>query len=83
MKIITQSLYTSNNKVAITDELMDYTKDVNKIPYEKYGEMLESGELTLMRLNYAKAYTIVMDNIGNRWKVTYQQEGFMAVLTKV
>jgi len=83
MKIITQSLYTSDNKVATAGRPMDYTKDVNKIPYEKYGDMLTSGELVVKRFNYAKAYTIVKDDTGNCWKVTYQQEDFTAVLTKV
>ena len=72
-----------NDKVATVDILMDYTKDVNIIPYEKYGDMLSSGELTVKRFNYERAYTIVMDNIGNRWKVTYQQDGFVAILTRV
>ena len=61
---------------------MDYSKDVNKIPYEEYGKMLSSGELVVMRINYEGAYTVVMGKDGSYWKVTYQQ-GFMAVLTKV
>jgi len=83
MKIITQSLYTSNNKVASVDISMDYTKDVNIIPYEKYGDMLSSGELIIMGINYKEACTIVRDGAGGNWKVTYRKYGFKAVLTRV
>lgn len=79
----TQSLYTMNDKVVIAGKPMDYTKDVNIIPYEKYGDMLSSGELTVMRFDYDQAFTIVMDYIGNYWKVTYQKDGFKAILTRV
>lgn len=62
---------------------MDYSKQVNKIPYEDYGNLLSSGELLVMKISYADAYTIVIDREGRQWKVTYQQDGFLAVLTKV
>lgn len=77
------SLYTTNNKVVIAGKPMDYTKDVNKIPYEKYGNMLTSGELVVIQISYADAYTLVLDRVGDYWKVTYQKDGFKAILTRV
>lgn len=62
---------------------MDYSKQVNKIPYEQYGDMLTSGELLVMRISYDDGYVLVSDRDGNYWKVTYQKEGFLAVLTRV
>lgn len=61
---------------------MDYTKDVNKIPYGKYGDLIASGELIVMQIHYDKKYTLVMDSVGGYWKVTYHKD-FIAVLTKV
>jgi len=77
------SLYTTDYKIAIVDDAMNYSKNVNKIPYERYGEMLTSGELIVIRISYDDGYTLVVDGDGNYWRVTYQQDGFLAILTKV
>ena len=63
--------------------MIDFSKQVNEIPYGTYGDMLTDGTLIVIRVNYNEAYTIVVDTEGNQWKVTYKQEGFLAVLTKV
>jgi len=87
----TMHLYTTNNKVVTVDS-MDYTKNMNKIPYEEYGDMIYSGELTVLRVNYENGYTIVSDSEGQLWKVTCNMTdysanirigGAFAVLTKV
>ena len=78
-----KSLYSTDNRITIVDDTMDYSKQVNKIPYESFGDMLTSGELIVIRISYNDGYTLVADQDGNYWKVTYQQEGFLAILTKV
>lgn len=62
---------------------MDYSKQVNEIPYDSFGEMLTSGKLVVIRISYDDGYTLVVDSEGDYWKVTYKQEGFLAVLTRV
>lgn len=76
-------LYSTDNKVIIVDDTMDYSKQINKIPYESFGEMLTSGELVVIRISYNDGYTLVVDSDGDYWQVTYQQDGFLAILTKV
>jgi len=76
-------LYTVDDIVVDMSEQMDYSKHVNKIPYENFGGMLSSGELIVIQINYGEAYTIVVDGNGNYWKVKYQQDGFFAILTRV
>jgi len=79
----TQDLYTSDDKEEHEDNTMDYSQQINKIQYEQFGSMLSSGELIVIQINYGEAYTIVADRDGNYWKVTYQENGFFAILTKV
>lgn len=78
-----ESLYNTDNRITTVDNMMDSSKQVNEIPYEAYGDMLTNGELIVIKVNYNEAYTIVVDTDGNQWKVTYKQDGFLAILTKV
>lgn len=66
---------------------MNYSKNVNKMPYEKYGRMLFSGELVVIRVNYDYGYVIVSDKAGQLWQVTcdmtFGVTSALVVLTKV
>lgn len=66
---------------------MNYSKNVNKMPYEKYGKMLFSGDLVVIRVNYDYGYVIVSDKTGQLWQVTcdmtFGVTSALAVLTKV
>lgn len=62
---------------------MNFDKDENEIPYNEYGELLTSGELVVIRINYEYGYTIVVDDKGECWKVTANIEKFTAILTRV
>lgn len=65
---------------------MNYDKDENIIPYEKFGDMLFTGKLTTIRVDYDNGYTIVSDVKGQLWKVTAvasKYGRYVAVLTKM
>ncbi len=63
---------------------MDYSQQVNKIPYTEYGELLFSGKLITIRVNYDEGYTIVSDTDGVLWKVTCDADDIRtAILTKI
>ena len=80
------TLYTTKYKV-VTVDTMDYAKDTNEMPYEEYGNMIYSGDLIVIRVNYDEGYTIVSDAHGQMWKVTcdmtFGVTNTFAVLTKV
>ena len=65
--------------------IMNLNAEVNEIPYEKYGNLLQSRKLSIIRIRYDFGYVLVQDENGCKWKVVAKMttRGYIAVLTKV
>lgn len=65
---------------------MNHSMQVKKIPYTTFGDMIFSGELIVIRINYDEGYTLVSDKDGTLWKATCDATDptlTIAILTRV
>lgn len=53
------------------------------MPYEEYDDMLFSGKLQLISVNYVEKWVTVRDKNFDIWKVIYEPIGNLAILEKV